>query len=133
MKRMIRFCRVPLGVFAVSLAVLGIGAASAQAAVVFNGSPGTGAPPATLGPYSMVAFGADPQPLGTDVSGVAATTGERLASPPRSFMTQPRTGVALLEPQAFGRCVLDWVVRYERDVGATGRDDRVLLLHRAEC
>ncbi len=30
--------------------------------IVFDGIPGTGAPPSTLGPYEMTPFGADPQP-----------------------------------------------------------------------
>jgi hypothetical protein len=33
--------------------------------IIFDGSPGTAAPPATLGPYTMTRFGADPQPLNT--------------------------------------------------------------------
>jgi hypothetical protein len=36
---------------------------SAAPTIVFDGSPGTGAPPATLGPYTMTAFGLDPQPV----------------------------------------------------------------------
>jgi hypothetical protein len=39
---------------------LSVGTASAD--IVFDGSPGTAAPPATLGPYAMTAFGLDPQP-----------------------------------------------------------------------
>ncbi len=30
--------------------------------IVFDGTPGTGPPPSTLGPYAMTAFGVDPQP-----------------------------------------------------------------------
>jgi hypothetical protein len=40
--------------------------------IVFDGSPGTGAPPSTLGPYSMTAFGADSQAVCT-YSGSATT------------------------------------------------------------
>jgi hypothetical protein len=47
----------------------------ANAPIVFDGSPGTGPPPATLGPCSMTAFGPDPQPLHTNVSSVAAPGG----------------------------------------------------------
>jgi hypothetical protein len=36
---------------------------SASPPIVFDGSPGTGPPPATLGPYTMTAFGPDPQPV----------------------------------------------------------------------
>jgi hypothetical protein len=42
--------------------------------IVFDGSPGTGPPPATLGSCPMTAFGADPQPPGM-VSSVAAPGG----------------------------------------------------------
>jgi Cutinase len=42
--------------------------------VIFDGSPGTGPPPSTLGPYTMSPFGADTQPVGP-VSGVAGPTG----------------------------------------------------------
>src|SRR5713226_7850212 len=45
--------------------------AHASSAITFNNSPGTGAPPPTLGPYSMTRFSTDPQPLG-NVSSVAA-------------------------------------------------------------
>ena len=39
-------------------------------AITFVGSPGTGAPPAKLGPYTMTPFGPDPQPLDAEVPGV---------------------------------------------------------------
>jgi hypothetical protein len=42
--------------------------------IMFDGSPGTAAPPSTLGTYNMTAFGPDLQPLG-DVSGVNGPTG----------------------------------------------------------
>jgi hypothetical protein len=51
------------------------GVARAAPAIHVDTSPGTAAPPATLGPYTMAAFPADPQPTGTFVSGVAAPTG----------------------------------------------------------
>jgi hypothetical protein len=38
--------------------------------IVFDGSPGTGAPPATLGPYTMTPFATDSQAVGSEVSGV---------------------------------------------------------------
>lgn len=41
--------------------------------IVFDGSPGSGSPPASLGPYEMTPFGSDPQALGI-VSG-AGTIG----------------------------------------------------------
>jgi hypothetical protein len=58
-----------------TLALTGTGTAAAAGTIVFDGSPGTGAPPATLGPYNMTPFGADPQPLGY-VNGVAGPTGQ---------------------------------------------------------
>lgn len=42
--------------------------------VIFDGSPGSGPPPATLGPYAMTPFGPDTQPEGV-VGGVAGPTG----------------------------------------------------------
>lgn len=69
-----------------SLAVLGIPAlslpASAVGTITFDGSPGTAAPPATLGPYSMTSFPADPQAEYVDVSSVAAPTGGAVAFAP---------------------------------------------------
>jgi hypothetical protein len=43
--------------------------------IVFDGSPGTGAPPATLGPYTMQPFAADPTAEGTLESEVTGPTG----------------------------------------------------------
>lgn len=48
--------------------------AAAQGPIVFDGSPGTAAPPPTLGPYSMTPFPADGQPTGP-VTAVAGPTG----------------------------------------------------------
>jgi hypothetical protein len=36
---------------------------SSTGTITFDGSPGTGAPPSTLGPYAVTAFGPDPQPV----------------------------------------------------------------------
>ena len=48
-------------------------------AIVFDGSPGTGAPPATLGPFTMTPFGTDTQPscgaAGSSVTGVGDPAG----------------------------------------------------------
>jgi len=49
--------------------------ARAAGTITFDGSPGTGAPPPTLGSYNMKPFGSDPQPLGTDVPGVTLPSG----------------------------------------------------------
>jgi PASTA domain len=50
--------------------------ARAAGAITFDGSPGTGTPPSTLGPYTMQRFGDDPRPLNTVVSGVTGPTGQ---------------------------------------------------------
>jgi hypothetical protein len=42
--------------------------------VFFDGKPGSGAPPSTLGPYTMTSFGTDPQDTG-EVNGVADPAG----------------------------------------------------------
>lgn len=55
------------GVFA---AVCLMAAPAAQAKIVFDGSPGTSAPPATLGPYTMTPFAADSRPTGETVNTV---------------------------------------------------------------
>ncbi len=56
-------------------------AAAGTGSVVFSDAPGTSAPPATLGPYAMTAFAPDSQPVGQDVSGVAAPDGTLGFSP----------------------------------------------------
>ncbi len=43
---------------------------------IFDGSPGTGAPPATLGPYTMVPFGPDARPVDEDVNTIPGPTGD---------------------------------------------------------
>ena len=43
--------------------------------IVFDGSPGTSAPPATLGPFTMTSFAADARPVPGDVTDVAGPTG----------------------------------------------------------
>jgi lysophospholipase L1-like esterase len=54
---------------------------AATSAIVFDGSPDTGAPPPTLGGYAMQAFGTDSQPTGQLVSGVTGPSGEISFSP----------------------------------------------------
>ena len=51
----------------------------AGAAVVFDGSPGTAPPPATLGGYPMTPFAADPRPLFEDVLSVPSPLGGDVA------------------------------------------------------
>ncbi len=83
-----------------------IGAEQAHAAVLFDGSPGTGAPPATLGGYTMTPFAADPQPVFTDVPGVAAPVGTLGFSPSLNHRKVPTSW-------------LTWSHGYTGDVYAT--------------
>jgi hypothetical protein len=64
-----------LVVLVAAVAGLTAGVARANPGIFVDTSPGTNSPPATLGPYTMTAFGADPQPEFADVSGVAAPGG----------------------------------------------------------
>jgi hypothetical protein len=59
--------------------------------ITFDGSPGTNAPPSTLGPYTMTAFGPDPQPLG-EVSGVSDPAGTIFFDPRLHHDTVPDGG-----------------------------------------
>jgi len=59
--------------------------------ITFDGSPGTNAPPSTLGPYTMRAFGPDPQPLG-EVSGVSDPAGTISFDPRLHHDTVPNGG-----------------------------------------
>ncbi|MCZ7554853.1 MAG: T9SS type A sorting domain-containing protein [Bacteroidia bacterium] len=49
---------------------------SLHAQIVFDGSPGTAAPPATLGPYTMMTFPADPRPDFTNLTTVTGPNGD---------------------------------------------------------
>jgi hypothetical protein len=60
-----------------------------QPPIIFDGSPGTAAPPTTLGPYAMTAFGPDPQPVGATVTGVSDSAGMLGFSP---ALTHRRVG-----------------------------------------
>lgn len=51
-------------------------ARAATAAITFDGHPGIGAPPPQLGPYAMIPFTPDPQPVNTQVPGVTAPVGQ---------------------------------------------------------
>ena len=55
--------------------------------IVFDGSPGTSAPPATLGPYTMTPFGRDPRPTGTTVTDVPDDAGTIMFSQPLTHST----------------------------------------------
>jgi len=94
-----------------------IGAAPADAATLgFDSSPGTGAPPSTLGGYTMTPFGADPQTLDVDVSSVASPLGSSISFSPNLFHT-----------------VIDdewatWSNGYEGDVYSTEDDSATITL-----
>jgi hypothetical protein len=62
-------------IFSTFAALFAANAGAASAGLVFNGSPGTGAPPDTLGPYSMTPFPASATPIFVDVGGVAGPAG----------------------------------------------------------
>ena len=61
--------------------LMGVGTASAAGTIVFDASPGTGAPPATLGPYAMTPFGLDSRPLFDYVTGVSGPSGDVAFTP----------------------------------------------------
>lgn len=66
----------------VPLALIPAGqAAAATGSIVFDGSPGTGVPPSTLGSHSMSGFPADPSPIGSVVTSVSGPTGDVTFSP----------------------------------------------------
>jgi hypothetical protein len=51
------------------------GSTCTEGSIAFDGSPGTAAPPATLGPYTMTQFGPDGRTLGESVSDVSDPAG----------------------------------------------------------
>lgn len=61
-------------------------------AVIFDGSPGTAAPPSTLGPYAMTPAAADPRPVDTLVPGTALPDGTMDFSPSVVHLTTPGGG-----------------------------------------
>ena len=69
------------------LVLLGIGAASASAAVFFESSPGSGPAPAKLGPYEMTPISADARPDGATVSSLASPLGNILFGTPVTHYT----------------------------------------------
>ena len=88
--------------------------AAASSGIVFNGSPGTGPAPATLGPYTMHPFAADPQPDGT-VSGASGPTGRVTFAP------------ALNHEQVSPDGWQTWSNGYAGDVYATGSAESVTI------
>jgi hypothetical protein len=61
-------------------------------AIVFDGSPGTAAPPGTLGPYAMTPAAADPRPIETQVAGAALPDGTMHFAPAAVHLTTPNGG-----------------------------------------
>jgi Bacterial Ig-like domain len=61
-----------LAAMVAGMVYLGVSAMPAMAASIVDTSPGTAAPPTTLGPYTMTPFAADSRPLLEDVSDVPA-------------------------------------------------------------
>jgi hypothetical protein len=74
--------------------------------VFFDGAPGSGPPPATLGPYTMTRFGTDPQELG-EVKGVVDPAGS---------LGFPET----LDHQLVGEGWATWSNGYQGDVYISG-------------
>ena len=72
-----------------TLRIVDAQAAVACESLAFDGSPGTGSPPATLGPYTMTAFGADPQPEFEQVASVADPAGTIGFSPSLTHLLVP--------------------------------------------
>jgi hypothetical protein len=95
--RLARFLSV--AVVAVGLFVASGPVNAADAAVVFDGSPGSGAPPATLGGYQMTPFPSDTRPIETLVSDIPAPGGSvalssavHVLSVPEFWATGPWAG-----------------------------------------
>ena len=65
------------------------GSTCTESSIGFDGTPGTAAPPATLGPYTMTPFGADGRPLESTVSDVPDPAGTIGFSP---SLTHTRIG-----------------------------------------
>lgn len=99
--------------------------------VVFVSTPGTGAPPATLGSrasmlYSMLPFGADPQPTFTAVTGVTGPT-ESL-TPTGTIGTGSIGFSAPLGHCRVGGCWATWSNGYAGDVYTTGGQSVTITL-----
>ena len=63
-------------------------------AIVFDGSPGTSAPPGALGPYAMTPAAADPRPVNEDVPDTVLPDGTMDFSPSVTHLTTPGGGWA---------------------------------------
>jgi hypothetical protein len=89
-------------------AALVLGTTTLSADVVFDGSAGTGAPPASMGNYTMVAFGDDTRANFATISTVTGPTGDISVSPSLSHRTVGSGGWAT------------WSHGYTGDVYSTG-------------
>jgi len=106
---------------ALSVVLVPLGAVAASAApspIVFSSAPGTSAPPATLGPYSMAPFAPDSQAAGATVSSVAGPTGSLGFSPSLEHCLTPN-------PEG---CWQTWSNGYSGDVYATSSGSITLTL-----
>ncbi len=72
----------------VALAAAPLQASQAAGGIIFDGSPGSAAPPATLGPYTVTPFPPDPQPVMNWATDVPATSAG-LAGPCLRFEPNP--------------------------------------------
>lgn len=122
-----------VGILAIAAVASAIGGAiavsptpsGAAGQIVFDGSPGSGPPPATLGPYSMTPFPADPQADLALVTTVAAPSGGSVKFD------------ATVQHRIVGTSWAGWSHGYTGDVyctrtaacgGLSGENNRVLAL-----
>jgi len=91
-----------------------------QAAIIVNTSPGTGAPPGTLGGYAMTAFPADPTSEGTMISS--------LAPPPSAPVTGNLTFSRPVEHDVVGSLWDTWSHGYKGDVYYTDANSLMMNL-----
>lgn len=89
-------------------AVCAVGCGIGQAAVLVDTTPGTGAPPGTLGGYTMVAFPDDPTPEGTLIT--------QLAPPPTALVTGSLEFRSEVEHMVVGGLWDTWSHGYAGDV-----------------
>lgn len=83
--------------------------------ITFDGTPGTAAPPATLGPYTMTQFGPDSQPLGEGATGVNDPAGTIGFTP---ALRHDRVGTCDFDPDPpdTASCWQTWSHGYMGDV-----------------
>jgi hypothetical protein len=98
---------------------------SSTGTITFDGSPGTGPPPSTLGPYTMTPFGADQQPAcGASVTGVSDPAGTIGFDPALEHLT-------VYTPESHVQGCFQWVTwsnGYTGDVYATPTSQATITL-----